>query len=164
MARVNLHDILTDALLIEEILEAAQDPYEDQPVLVFDWNDQALEEFRTKIAAMVAAAAPNVAVAPFPLEAAASVHELKQGLLLYIQGLVPGCRILRGGTAGLASNLVQAMNASAVLSRLEDRPWFVAVLATVPALTTPLARILLPEPHSRTGVCDTVSLGSKLWL
>jgi hypothetical protein len=40
----NLHDILTDdAMLIEENTEAAQDPYEDQPVLVFDWiNDEAV--------------------------------------------------------------------------------------------------------------------------
>jgi hypothetical protein len=159
--RANLHDILSDAALIEEILAAAQDPYEDQPVLVFDWNDQAVEEFRTKIAA----ATPNVA-APFPLESTTSAHELKQGLLLYIQGLVPGCRILRGGTAGLAGNLVQAMNASATLVGIEVHPWFVAVLATtVPAALTnaPLARILLPRAKTRTGECDALTVGSKLW-
>jgi hypothetical protein len=123
-----------------------------------------LQEFLDKIA-LLPAAAP---VSPFPLPVAGpTVRDLQIGLITYIQGLVPAipppaCRVL-GDAAGLACSSLQSINASIILGRLELHPWFVSVLATVPALTSPLARILVPRPKVSTGLCDPTTFNCALW-
>jgi hypothetical protein len=158
----NLNDFIHDESVIKEIQDAAKDP--DDPPLILDWDTNALQEFLDKIA-LLPAAAP---VAPFPLPAAgATIRDLQIGLITYIQGLVPAipppaCRTI-GGAAGLACTSLQYGNAGIAMGQLELHPWFAAVLATVPALTTPLARILVPRPKVSTGICDPLTFNCALW-
>jgi hypothetical protein len=161
----NLNDFITDAALIEKIQEAAKDP--DDPPLIFDWNEDAVQVFIDKISHL----SPNAAaVAPFPLQVPPTHNTLKQDLIAYIQELVPGCQPLCGPkcTAGLACTILQYGNACAVLRGLELHPWFAAVLAAGPApLTHPLAKILVPKPEEdeeTTGDCDILSIHCALWL
>jgi hypothetical protein len=158
----NLNDFIHDESVIKEIQDAAKN--RDDPPLIFDWDTNALQEFLDKIS-LLPAAAP---VAPFPLPAAgATIHDLQIGLITYIQGLVPAipppaCRTI-GYAAGLACTSLQYCNAGIAMRALELHPWFAAVLATVPALTTPLARVWVPRPKVSTGLCDTLTFNCALW-
>jgi hypothetical protein len=158
----NLNDFITDEALIQNIQKAAADP--DDPPLIFEWNFDAVQVFVNKIAQVP----PGVAVAPFPLRVPTTIRTSKQDLIVYIQGLVPGTRLLSGpgGTVGLACTNLQYGTDAAVLGRLELHPWFVAVLASgaAPPLAIPLAEILVPRPRVSTGDCDVLPIGCVLWL
>jgi hypothetical protein len=168
----NLNDFITDAALIEKIKAAANDP--DDPPLIFDWNDDAVQVFLDKMAQLTSnggGGGDGAVVAPFPLQSPPTVHILKQDLISYIRGLVPGCELLSGPvcTAGLACTTLQYGNACVVLRGLELHPWFVAVLAAgATPLTQPLAKILVPQPEEEgeesTGDCDILSFHCALWL
>jgi hypothetical protein len=113
---------------LKEIRIAALDP--DEPPLVFEWNDNVVAEFTAKILAL-----PEDAVArPFPLPVPLTAQAFKHSLLVYVQSLVPGCRIIGGhdGTAGLACNQLQGLTATARLAQLDIHPWFAAVLLADP--------------------------------
>ena len=155
-----------DDVMTKRIVDLAKS--EDDPLILFDWDDASLTQFWNNA---VAYAAGGGAVA-IPINGGVNIpvavdtNLLRNGILTFIQQgagkpIPPPFPTIIGNAMGLACTLNQSMMCSALLGGLEYHPWFAAVLNVNP-ISTPLASIWLPRPDS-SGVCDQTPLFSTLW-
>ena len=146
---------------------------EDDPPIVFGWNDDGLEEFHNKA---VAYALQSGAVLP-PTQVnggvnlvgagnCASIQQLKVWILEYLraqqQNKNPPPAII-GETVGLECSLIQAMHVAVHVTEMQYQPWFAAVLAHGQPSTEPLASLWQTRPCDTNGMMDQIHVPGVLW-
>ena len=143
---------------------------EDDPPILFDWDEESLTLFWNNAVAYAAGGG----VVPIPinggvnLPAAVDINLLRNEILTFVsQGAgnavpLPGPTII-GNTMGLACTLKQYTACIGLLSRLELHPWFAAVLNVNPIPNPRLASIWFPRPRNSSGICDRAPIFSPPW-
>ena len=158
-----------DKQMEKQVIELSKS--EDDPPLIFGWDDPVLVQFWDKAVAHSAAGLPlpppQICGGNHPVGAASaeSIKLLKRDLLVYLVSLTPGPQLIgaNGGAVGLACTHLQCVMAAARLAKMQyDHPWFHAVLATGPPLTGALGFIYMPRPRDAMGRCDQVSINCTL--
>ena len=169
--KIYLSTLIDDEKVVEHVLMLAKN--EDDPPLVFGWNDAGLQEFWGKAAAygatMGALLPPNSingGVAIPAHGAMATVGQDLDNLKIWILDFVrlqenPPPAVF-GVTAGLACSQQQFFLMGVRLAQMIHHPWFAAVIGHGAQITQPLVSIWLPRPRVASGLCDPIPVGSAL--
>ena len=163
-----LSDIVQDTNMQKHILRLAEN--EDDPPVVFHWNYDGLSKFWNKA---VAYGAAGGAVPPPPqinggnqlVGAPTSVQldQLKVWILDFLRNQINPPPAIQGADVALACTQNQFGIAGVQLGLMMLNPWFVAVLAHGPPLTTTFGGVYHPRARVASGLLDHLPVGTPLW-
>ena len=169
--KVYLRTLIDDEKVVEHVLCLTKN--EDDPPIVFGWNDAGLKEFWGKAAAYGATRGallpPNsihggVAIPAHDGMAAVGqdLDNLKIGIINFVRLQENPPPAVFGVTAGLACSQQQFGLMIARLAQMIHHPWFAAVVGHGAPLKQPLASIWLPRARVASGQCDQIHIRDAL--
>ena len=169
--KVYLSTLIDDEKVVRHVLSLAKN--EDDPPLVFGWNDAGLQEFCGKAAAygatLGALLPPNsinggVAIPAHGWMTAVGqdLDNLKIWILDFLRLQTDPPPAVFGVTAGLACSQNQFAVLCVRLAQMTDHPWFAAVIGHGAPITQPLVSIWLPRARVASGQCDQIPMGTAL--
>jgi hypothetical protein len=122
---------------------------QDDPVLIFDWNDLNVTRFCD------AALAAGLPPAPFVVPSAGAADRLRMFKLALLNLIHAPLAPPRNGTAALYGSLLQFAHVVAELTKFSLSPWVRAVMGPAPYA---LAAMYVPRAVSRVHVLDRMDL------
>jgi hypothetical protein len=153
--------------LTAHIIQLAKN--EDDPPIIFGWNDAGLEAFWNK--ATLYGATQEAINPPIQINRGnhvvgqcngTNLQQLKVDIINYLRSKVNPPPTIVGGTACLACTQNQMCHVCIELMGMNYNPWIVAVLGHGPPLTQTLASIWHPRPNNRKGECLRLTIPT-LW-
>jgi hypothetical protein len=166
---VYVSTLVGDKKIVKQIIKLAKNGEEDPPI-IFAWNDDGVQEFVNKAVGYGATGGlimpPNQSNGGAHLvgqAAGAALRAFKTELLEFVRAQVIPAPAVVGDTACLACTNLQFGQVTMHLGLMVHHPWLNAVLGHGAPLTYPLASLWLPRPNVTTGVCDQILCPTMLW-